>query len=857
MTIYQAPGVYLKEVDLSQRIDGAATSIGAVVFESKKGPLAPTLITGGRNQFLDLYGFPDPSVSFGHDTALAFLRQSGALYCKRVVNGALYSGLIFYQDKEISPTRTLYTQFPQGLSESYLSGNHKLALIRIEDKLVSGNSLSVNISNGVTTEAATTTYATSNNATLSAFAAAIQTKLNTFAQGGLATVVNETAGTPIKTQLRLAFSAAFVTSNTINGSISINGATPVAITPVTYNTSSINTMNALAQAFITAGAGNAYIESGSNNLNLIIESPVGGVNTITLSAIAVTGGASQATATISTVKTGSGINDNRIITVIFPTTASLFLDSFNLSGVGAPSGSIEENVELFEVFTENPGSWGNNIGVSISNIDVGVNQRHSLTISTAFVTNNSISGLINNTTVGPVAFSTDSDTTLANLATAIQNHLISTYGSGSAVVTSIPNSLSNDREIIVTSPNSTTTLILKDFIVSGGASQPQVTITEILKNIPTTNTFSLQVFDKSNISTPLESFTVSLKEQNDGFGTQQNISEVINKSGVRSSYIRIAQQTPILSTNVLKSGTPAVIFLNGGADGSVATSAQLKAGWAEFEDSETYDVRILMNAGYYDPSVQQTIVNLAESRGDCIAVLDAPSSAQTTQSLLNYRNNTLNIDSSFGAFYAPDLLIVDDFTNTQRFVPPSGYVAAQYAYTDTVAETWFAPAGLNRGNIDNIIGLRQKYQQKTDIELLYPKQINSIIQKAGVGFIIWGARTLQSKSSALSYVNVRRLLCIISVSLQRAINWSVFEPNDDFTRAQITDLIESFLKPIQDKRGLQSFEVVADSRNNKSTDIDAGQLNVDVYLSPTIPAEKINIRLIVTKSGVTAADLNL
>lgn len=855
MTIFQAPGVYLQEVDLSQRIDGAATSIGAVVFESKQGPLAPTLITGGRNQFLDLYGFPDPSVSFGHDTALAFLKQSGALYCKRVINGALYSGLIFYQDKETNPTRTLYTPFPQGLSESYLSGNHKLSLVRLDDKVVTGNSLSLDISNGLTTQTATAVFATSNNATLTAFAASIQAKLDMFGTGGYVSVVNETPGAATKTQLRLTLSQNLVASNVINANIIINDASPVAISPVTYATSHQATMNALAAAFITAGAGNAYIEAGSNDLSLIIESPVAGVNTLALSGIVITGGVSQPTSSVTTAKTGSGINDNRIITIIYPTTVSLFVDNLQLTGAGAPTASIEENVELFEVFSENPGTWGNDLGVTLSNIDQGVNQKNSLTTSSAFVTGNIITGLINNVAISPVSFATDSDTTLANLATTIQNYLIATYGAGSAIVTSIANSPSNDREIIITAPDSLTTITLSDFSVSGGSSQPIITTAEVLKNTPTTNTFDLQIFNKSNINVPLETFKVSLQYQTDGFGVQQNIAEVINKSGNRSNFIRVAQQQPILTSSLVKQTTPAVIFLAGGSDGSIATSAQIKAGWNEFADTERYDVRILMNAGYYDPSVQQTIASLAETRGDCIAVLDAPSSQQTTQNLINYRQNTLNINSSYAAFYTPDLLIVDEFSNAQRYVPPSGYVAAQYAYTDNVAETWFAPAGLNRGTIDNIIGLRQVYQQKTDVELTYPKQINSIIQKAGIGFVIWGARTLQAKSSALSYVPVRRLLCIISVSLQRAINWSVFEPNDDFTRAQIVDLVTSFLRPIQDKRGLQSFEVVADSRNNQASDVDAGQLNVDVYLSPTIPAERINLRLIVTKTGVTAADL--
>ena len=853
MTIYLSPGVALTETDLSQSVSGASTSVGAVVFESKKGPLIPTLITGGRLQFLNLYGNPDPSVSFGHDTALAFLRQSGALYCRRVVNNALYPGLIFYQDKETNPTRTLYIQFPAGLTESYLSGNHKISLIRLEDKLVSGVSLSVDLSDGSTTQSATTTYSTSSNATLDAFAAAIQTKLNTFATGGLARVVNETPGNPVKTLLRLKISANFVASNLISGTVVVNG-TETDIAGLTYATSHAATVAALAAQIIAAGAGNAYIEAGSSNLNILVESPVGGVDTIDLIDFDVKSGASQPTFTVETVKHGSGINDNRILTVIYPTTASLFLDNLSLSGEGAPDASIEENVELFEVFAENPGVWGNDIGVKLTNIDQGINQKLSLTISSALITGNTITGVINGTAISAVNYSTDSDTTLALLATRIQNFLIAQYGAGSAVVTSVANSVSNDREIQITAPDSVTTLTLTDFVVSGGASQATISITEILKNVTTTNTFQLEVYSRDNVLTPIEKFIVSLGMQNDGFGAQQNVSEVINKSGNKSASIRIAQQTPILANGKVIQATPAVIFMAGGSDGSIATAGQIVSGWNDFEDKENYDVRILLNAGYYAPSIQQAMVSLAEGRQDCIAILDAPSSSQTTQAIADYRKNSLNINSSFGAFYNPDLLIIDEFSGAQRFVPPSGYVGAQYAYTDAVAETWFSPAGLNRGNINNIVGLRTLYK-KNDLDITYPLQVNSIIQKSGIGFVIWGDKTLQAKSSALSFVSVRRLLCIIGVSITRALDFSVFEPNDEFTRNQITQLITSFLRPIQDKRGLQSFEVVSDSRNNKPADIDAGILNVDVYLTPTVPTQHIGVRLIITKSGVTAADL--
>lgn len=853
MTIFLSPGVALSELDLSQRVDGAATSVGATVFESKKGPLAPTLITGGRNQFLDLYGYPDPAVSFGHDTSLAFLRQSSALYCRRVINGATYPGLIFYQDKEVDPTRTLYIQFPAGLTESYLSGNHKVSVINLANKLNTGNVLSVDVTDGVTAETATTTFATDSNTTLNNFATAIQAKLDTYAEGGLAQVVNETPGVAIKTQVKITFSAAFVSLNVINANVIVNGVS-TAISPVTYATSSANTMALLAAALITAGAGNAYVDT-TDPLSLFVDSPVGGASTLVVSGIVVTLGASQATATTSTTKTGSGINDNRLITIIYPVTASIFLDSLDISsGTTPPTGTIEENVELFEVFAENPGIWGNDVGVKISTIDEGVAQRQLLSFSSALVASNIVNGLINGVAITPVSFSTDNDTTLASVASTIQAYLVATYGAGSASVVSVANSTSNDREIEVISPDSVTLLDLTEFTVTGGSSQAVITIEETLANTATTGTFALEVYNRDNVLTPVEKFTVSLAMQTDGFGNQQNIAEQLNKSANKSSTIRVAQQTPIVATAVVKNTTPAVIFLAGGSDGQTVTSAQVKQGWADFEDKEKYDVRILLNSGYYDPSVQQYIDAVAQLRQDCIAILDLPADKQTLAASIAYRKTNLNINSSFSAIYGPDPLIVDEFTNVQRYVPPSGYVGAQYAFTDNVAETWFSPAGLNRGNVSNIIGLRYLFK-KADLDQSYPLQINSIIQKSGIGFVIWGDKTLQAKSSALSFVSVRRLLAIIGVSITRALDFSVFEPNDEFTRNQINQLITGFLRPIQDKRGLQAFEVVSDERNNKPADIDAGILNVDVYLTPTIPTQNIGVRLIITKSGVTAADL--
>lgn len=856
MATMLSPGVYLTELDLSTRADGVSTSTGAIVFASAKGPTDTTLITGGKTQFLDLYGNPDPAIGFGHDSAIAFLQEAGALYCKRVVNDALHAGDIYYQDSKDTPTRTLSIGFPEGLDNSYLTGNHKVVVLNLQDKL-DDNDLSIDITDGNVTQTATASFATDSNTTLTAFAAAIQTKLNTFGLGSLATVVKETTGMPVKEQRRITFSANFVSLNTINLNVIING-TSTAISPVTFNTSQVVTMNTLASAIVGAGAGNAYIEANSNNLSLIVESPVAGIDTLDITGVVVTLGTSQPTGTVNLVKQGTGVNDDRLITIVIPQTLNVLLENLQVDGSNPPAATIEEDVELFEVFSENPGAWGNDVGVKLTTIDQGINQVITLSINSAFVTSNSITGRINGTDITPVAFTTDSDTTLAALATTIDTFLKDEYdGKGSATVVSIPNSTSNDRQIQITAPDSVTVLTVTDFSVSGGASQPVITVVETLKNVPTTNTFNIEVYTRDNVLTPKETFTVSLAYQTDGFGVQQNISEVVNKSALKSKYIRIAQVNPVATNGKVITVSSLVTFLTGGDDGLAATSTQYIAGWSDFLDTDKYEARILINGGLYDIAVQQYITSVAEKRQDSIAVLDLPSTYQlTSDNSRTFRNNVLNINSSFAALYGPDLNILDQFTGVQRFVPPSGYIAAQYAFTDNTTEAWFSPAGLTRGLIQNILGLRVLYK-KADLDIMYPSQINSIIQKPGVGFTIWGDKTLQSKSSSLSYVSVRRLVALIETAIKKALDFSVFEPNDEFTQLQVSQLVTNFLRPIKDKRGLRDFTVICDSRNNKNIDLDSGNLNLDVYLVPTTSVQTIAVRLILTPAGVSAADLNL
>lgn len=358
--------------------------------------------------------------------------------------------------------------------------------------------------------------------------------------------------------------------------------------------------------------------------------------------------------------------------------------------------------------------------------------------------------------------------------------------------------------------------------------------------------FYVEVFlnYQSTRQAPDESFLVSRDYRIDGFGNQMNMDEVINS---KSKLIRV-MSNPFAADKV-KILSKATEFLDGGAKGSKVGNGAINLGWELYRDPEQLDVNILINGGYTDPAVHLKMDDICQDRMDCIAVLDMPSSEQEVSSAIAYRRNTLNLDSSRSAIYSPDVQIQDTYNDRKIFVPPSGYVAAAYARTDNEAELWFAPAGMNRGDL-KILNVRKIYNQG-DRDALTDAQINTIRVIPGVGYKIWGADTLQVMASALSNVNVRRLLNFIEKSVSIAGLYSVFNPNDGILQAQLVEMTERFLSPIKSGRGLYSFTVVCNSSNNPPELIGTGDTVLDVYLDPVIPAKRIHLNATVTKTGST------
>jgi phage tail sheath protein FI len=241
------------------------------------------------------------------------------------------------------------------------------------------------------------------------------------------------------------------------------------------------------------------------------------------------------------------------------------------------------------------------------------------------------------------------------------------------------------------------------------------------------------------------------------------------------------------------------------------------------------------------------VINQAANRGDYIAVIDVAPYGSTINTTTNAASS---VDSSFAATYWPWLQTVDPDTGEFVWVPASTMIPAVYAFNDSVSEPWFAPAGLNRGALSNVVRAERKLSN-TDRDTLYLGNVNPIATFPNTGVVVYGQKTLQKKASALDRVNVRRLLISLKEYISNISQFLVFEQNTISTRNQFLSQVNPYLESVQQRQGLYAFKVVMDDSNNTPDVIDRNQLVGQIYLQPTKTAEFIILDFNVLPTGAT------
>jgi hypothetical protein len=267
-------------------------------------------------------------------------------------------------------------------------------------------------------------------------------------------------------------------------------------------------------------------------------------------------------------------------------------------------------------------------------------------------------------------------------------------------------------------------------------------------------------------------------------------------------------------------------------------------------NQDEYDINMILLPGIlndeHSPIVSKA-VDVCENRGDCFVIVDPVKYGSTLE---QSKDNAKKYDSNYAAMYWPWIQIPDNQLGTNSWVPPSVSLAGVYAFNDKVAQPWFAPAGLNRGGIDNAIQAERKLTQSNRDDL-YDSSVNPIATFPAQGVTVFGQKTLQKKSSALDRINVRRLLIKVKKFIASSSKFLVFEQNNIKTRQRFLSIANPFLEQVQSQSGLNAFRVVMDETNNTPDVVDRNILYGQIFLQPTRTAEFIVLDFTVQPTGAT------
>jgi phage tail sheath protein FI len=239
------------------------------------------------------------------------------------------------------------------------------------------------------------------------------------------------------------------------------------------------------------------------------------------------------------------------------------------------------------------------------------------------------------------------------------------------------------------------------------------------------------------------------------------------------------------------------------------------------------------------------LVNNTIGRGDAIAIIDLVGYNSQVNAVINQASG---FDSSYAATYWPWLQTIDPNTGEAVWVPASTMIPGVYAFTDASSDPWFAPAGITRGALGQVIRAERKLTAGNRDDI-YEANVNPIATFPGSGVTVFGQKTLQKRASALDRVNVRRLLIALKSFIGQVAEGLVFEQNTAATRNNFLSQVNPYLESVQQRQGLYAFKVVMDETNNTADVVDRNELVGQIFLQPTRTAEFIVLDFNVLPTG--------
>jgi hypothetical protein len=371
--------------------------------------------------------------------------------------------------------------------------------------------------------------------------------------------------------------------------------------------------------------------------------------------------------------------------------------------------------------------------------------------------------------------------------------------------------------------------------------------------------------------TVLEKFSY-LSKASDAKNDDGSSNYYVNAINDRSNYIYIlnpAQNTTTQVTDTTTWGSAAANtnFAQGAthysanlANGTLGapTDANITTAYDLFVNIDEIDVPLIMTGDASQTVSEYVIDNVAEVRKDCVVFISplmadvVNNAGQEVADIKTYRNDFNS--SSYAVMDSAWKKQYDKNNYVYRWVPLNGDIAGLCARTDLERDPWWSPAGLNRGLIKNVTKLSWN-PSKADRDELYKNAVNPVVQFKGEGTVLYGDKTMTAKPSAFDRINVRRLFIVLEKSIAKAAKYSLFEFNDEFTRAQFIALVEPFLRDVKGRRGIYDFKVVCDDTNNTPDVIDRNEFRGDIYIKPARSINFIQLNFVAVRTGVAFSEI--
>jgi hypothetical protein len=281
-------------------------------------------------------------------------------------------------------------------------------------------------------------------------------------------------------------------------------------------------------------------------------------------------------------------------------------------------------------------------------------------------------------------------------------------------------------------------------------------------------------------------------------------------------------------------------FAEGGVVNSIVANSNYQASWAVAADPPSANTAPFTGA------------NNAENRTLTLLIIRNlfERLMESVEDLINLADERMNIleEGLLGIFPTYKNLL-EKLNEVLCSIPPSGAIAGVYAQVDLNRGVWKAPANVSlNGVADLTVKFSESDTDDLNVDTNFGKSINALKFMTGMGFMVWGARTLAGNDNEWRYISVRRFFNMVEESVKKSTMWAVFEPNDAGTWVKVKSMIKNFLLlqwrngALQGAKPDDSFSVaVGLGETMTPLDILEGRMIVEISMAVVRPAEFIQL----------------